>query len=214
MEKKDSKVLTFLRKNASYFILALCIVAVGLSVSIMLITKNNKNSVNVSNPIISEKPTDTIIPDDSSDPVDKPVTEVIAFIMPVQNCERIERYSDTMVWNSTLNRYSAHMATDFFADEGTNVYCVYDGVVKSVESSLLQGVTVTVEHGNGLQTVYNSLEDGEFVTVGKQVKAGDVIGVVSQTNRQESAEGAHLHFEVLEDGQSIDPIKYMVFDEK
>ncbi len=224
MEKKDSKFVAFLRKNAAYFVLALCIIAIGLSVSISLIVKNNQPSIEVTNPDVTDTPTDNVIPDepsgpvdspvDSDTPVDKPVVEVITFIMPVENCTEIERYSDTMVWNSTLNRYSSHMATDFFASEGTAVLCVYDGVIKSVDNSILKGVTVTIEHKDGLTTVYNSLADADTVSVGQQVKAGDVIGHVSLSNRQESGSGAHLHFEVLEDGVSIDPIKYMSFEEK
>jgi murein DD-endopeptidase MepM/ murein hydrolase activator NlpD len=73
---------------------------------------------------------------------------------------------------------------------------------------------VTIDHGNGLKTVYNSLADGDSVTEGQVVKAGDVIGQVSVTNRQEYKSGAHLHFEVLENGDSIDPIKYLNMDNK
>lgn len=192
----------------------MCIIAIGLSVSIMIIKKSNSPTIDVNNPIVSDTPTDDITPNEPSDPVDNPVEEVVNFIMPIENCLSVARYSDTMAWNGTLKRYSAHKATDFFAEDGTGVLCVYDGVVKSVENSILTGVTVTVDHGNGLTTVYNSLSDDIKVTEGQSVKSGEVLGYVSSTNRQESVGGAHLHFEVVENGQSIDPIKYMVFDEK
>ncbi len=214
MEKKENKFVTFLRRNSTYLILALCIVAIGLSVSIMIIKKSNSPTIDVNNPIVNDKSTDDITPVEPSDPVDNPVEEVVNFIMPIENCLSVARYSDTMAWNSTLKRYSAHKATDFYADGGTGVLCVYDGVVKSVENSILTGVTVTVDHGNGLTTVYNSLSDEVNVTEGQSVKSGEVLGYVASTNRQESASGTHLHFEVVENGQSIDPIKYMVFDEK
>ena len=214
MEKKENKFLIFLRRNSAYLILALCIIAVGLSVSIMIISKSNSPAINLNTPTINENPTDSVIPDEPSDSVDKPIVEVVNFIMPVENAISVARYSDKVVWNSTLERYSSHKATDFFAESGTSVLCVYDGTIKSVENSLLKGVSVTVDHGNGLQTVYNSLSEVVLVSEGQVVKSGDILGYVSASNRQESKDGAHLHFEVVEDGNSIDPIKYMVFDEK
>jgi murein DD-endopeptidase MepM/ murein hydrolase activator NlpD len=134
--------------------------------------------------------------------------------MPVENPTSIGEYSESMVFNSTLGRFSAHMAIDFFADEGTDVLAVYDGKISKIENTLLKGTTITIEHGNGLYTVYNSLADGDSVSVGQKVKQGDVIGQVSLTNRQEYKSGAHLHFEVIENGENIDPSKYLAFEEK
>ena len=103
---------------------------------------------------------------------------------------------------------------DFFANEGTSVFAVYDGVVSDVSSDLLKGVTVVIDHGNGLKTVYNSLADVDDISVGVTVKKGDVIGYVSSSNRQESSSGAHLHFEVMENDSVIDPAKYLTIEEK
>ena len=41
-----------------------------------------------------------------------------------------------------------------------------------------------------------------------------MIGEVSVSNRTEYKDGAHLHFEVMEDGVLIDPIKYLAIEEK
>jgi len=134
--------------------------------------------------------------------------------MPVNNPTSIGAYSETMVWCSTMGRFESHMAIDFFAQEGESVLAVYDGVVESVESTLLEGVTVVLDHGNGLKTIYNSLADIDGVSVGQTVKQGQIIGEVSVSNRQEYKDGAHLHFEVKENGQTIDPVKYLSIDEK
>lgn len=213
---KKNKFLTFMKKNALYFILTGCILAVGLSVTLMLIAQEN-NSVQVDVPVIEtplpddiNKPSST--PDDNEvvEPVQKPIT----FIMPVDNTSSIVEYSEELTWCSTLSRFEVHKAMDFFAPEGSNVYAVYDGVVESVTSTFLQGVSITIDHGNGLKTVYNSLADGDQVFVGQIVNQGDIIGEVSVTNRQEYKDGAHLHFEVLENNISIDPIKYLSINEK
>jgi murein DD-endopeptidase MepM/ murein hydrolase activator NlpD len=103
---------------------------------------------------------------------------------------------------------------DFYAEEGAEVFAVYDGVVESVETTLLDGVNIVIDHENGLKTVYNSLADGDMVSVGDAVAKGEVIGAVSITNRQEYKSGAHLHFEVLENGKSINPLNYLTLPEK
>lgn len=218
MKKSNGRILMFLRRNAVYLVLAFCILAVGLSITLMLVNRENQVSVDSGKKPSVVQPID---PDDGKEdepanpdtPVD-PVIKPVVFIMPVANASTIGEYGDTMVWNSTLGHYTSHLGIDFFAEEGTPVYAVYDGTVKSVESNLLKGVTITIDHGNGLYTIYNSLADGETVTVGQKVLQGDMIGEVSVSNRTEYKDGAHLHFEVMEDGVLIDPIKYLAIEEK
>ncbi len=217
MKKTANKAILFIKRNSVYIILALCILAVALSVTLMFLKESVTPQPEIQNPIddeqaqIPDEPVDSpIIPDEPDEPVDS----VITFIMPVANTTAIEEYSSTMVFNVTLNRYEAHMAMDFFASEGTEVLAVYKGTIESVENTLLKGYTVTIDHGNGLKTVYNSLADGDSVSVGQTVNAGDVIGHVSTSNRQEYKEGAHLHFEVIENGTIIDPSKYLILEEK
>ncbi len=222
MKQSNGKAVGFMKKNAVYFILALCVVAIGIAATMMLVkddginntVKNPDNVADTGNPTVPdivEPDPPTVNPDNEDE---TPVDSIITFIMPVENSTKISRYSEQMVFNTTLKRYSAHLATDFFADEGTDVLAVYDGTVKKIENSLLKGYVITIDHGNGLETVYGSLADGDAVAEGQKVKKGDVIGQVSVTNRQEYRDGAHLHFEVTEDGKVIDPIKYLSFDEK
>lgn len=212
MQKTKTRFSEFMRKNAIYFILAFCILAVGLTVTLMMISNANKiDEANVIETPIDDpvvKP-DPVTPDDPA-----PVIKTITFISPVENASSVMAYTESMTFNQTLKRYESHKATDFIASEGANVLAVYEGTVESVDNTLLDGVTVVINHGNGLKTVYNSLSDDEFVKVGQTVSQGDIIGKVSATNRRESALGAHLHFEVLKEGVSIDPVAYLVIDEK
>ncbi len=225
MKQTESKALNFFKRNAVYLILAFCILAIGLSVTLVLVHRNNE-AQQLENPLEQEDPSDNTDlpsgPEEPDDPVDvpgteepdEPVIDVIEFIMPVENATEIAGYSESMVFNSTLGRFSAHTAIDFFAAEGTPVYAVEDGTVESVTNGILEGVTVIIDHGDGLKTVYNSLADPDEVSVGQKVARGDKIGEVSVTNRQEYKDGAHLHFEVTENGETIDPGKYLVFEEK
>ncbi|MBO7149580.1 MAG: M23 family metallopeptidase [Clostridia bacterium] len=211
-KSKTSSALRFIRANAVYFVLGLCILAVGLSITFMLMQKgDNLTLENEQKPSI-DKPSDSVItpPEEDLNPVQKP----IMFILPVETPTSIGEYGDTMVYNSTLGRFTAHLAIDFFAPEGSDVLAVYDGTILSVETTFLQGTTVTIDHGNGLYSIYNSLADGDSVAVGQVVKQGDVIGQVSTSNRQEYKDGAHVHFSVKEGGELINPEKYLAFEEK
>ena len=220
MKKANGKFVLFLKKNALWLILSFCIIAVGLSVTLMMLTGGDggtqiekpNDDDEIQTPGGNEDEDDDVIGPGQDD--EEPVDTVIVFAMPVENATSIGEYSETMVFNSTLSRFSTHLAIDFFAPEGTDVLAAYDGVVESVTNDLLKGYTVTIDHGNGLKTIYNSLADGDGVTAGQQVAKGDVIGQVSVTNRQEYKSGAHLHFEVMENNALIDPGTYLVFDEK
>lgn len=216
MKKTQNRATLFLKRNAVYLVLALCVLAVTLSVVLTFLTDSN-TMPEVNAPIDNEQVQepdvpveDPIIPDEPEIPVDT----VITFIMPVSSTVAIEEYSEIPVFNSTLSRYEVHKAIDFYTEEGANVFAVYGGTIEKVENTLLEGITVTIDHGNGLKTVYNSLADGDSVSVGQKVAQGDIIGQVSTTNRQEYKEGAHLHFEVFENGLVIDPVKYLTIDEK
>lgn len=211
-KSKTSNVLRFIRANAVYLVLGLCILAVGLSITFMLMQKGDNLTLDNEQKPSIEKPSDSVItpPEEDLNPVQKP----IVFILPVETPTSIGEYGDTMVYNSTLGRFTAHLAIDFFAPEGSDVLAVYDGTILSVDTSFLQGTTVTIDHGNGLYSIYNSLADGDSVSVGQMVKQGDVIGQVSTTNRQEYKGGAHVHFSVKEDGEFINPEKYLAFEEK
>lgn len=208
----------FFKRNATYIILALCIIAIGVSIALIMVGERESLSLNGETGEV--QPADNFNEPGEDEPKedgpqeDEPTVSVISFCMPVESYSAIEEYTETLAYNPTLKRYSAHKAIDFYGEEGVKVFCAFDGVVKSVENSLLSGVTVTVDHGDGLTTVYNSLLDAEDVWVGMQLKKGDVIGVISTSNRQEYKEGAHLHFEAYENGVSINPEKYLSIDNK
>jgi len=68
------------------------------------------------------------------------------------------------------------------------------------------GLAVYVSHGYGLTTRYGHLSKIEVET-GQQVTRGDEIGRVGSTGR---ATGYHLHYEVLQDGRSVNPIAYLL----
>lgn len=117
--------------------------------------------------------------------------------------------------NQTLNSYYAHSGMDFAAAVGTEVFAVEDGVVESIyKDDLLSGTEITVSHGDGLKSVYRFVTEADGLKVGAQVKKGDVIATVAEATGSEYKDGAHLHFEILKDGKSVDPALHLTLDEK
>ena len=73
-----------------------------------------------------------------------------------------------------------------------------------------RGNYVVVSHGSGNTTTYQHLSK-RSVNVGDKVAQGQVLGITGSTG---VSSGAHLHFEITENGQIVDPLKYLTNYEK
>ncbi len=117
--------------------------------------------------------------------------------------------------NQTLNSYYEHKGVDFVAEVGTEVLAAQSGVVESIyKDDLLSGTEITLDHGNGLKTVYRFVTETEGLKVGQTVEKGAVIATVAEANGDEYKDGAHLHFEILQDGKQVDPAVHLTLEEK
>lgn len=99
-----------------------------------------------------------------------------------------------------------HNGVDYTVPEGTRVFAPADGVVKSAvtRKASSSGMSVTIDHGNGYQTIYNHLSK---VTVrrGQRVRRGDIIALTGDSGLSLSP---HLHYEIVYNGKHVDPIHY------
>jgi murein DD-endopeptidase MepM/ murein hydrolase activator NlpD len=94
-----------------------------------------------------------------------------------------------------------HAGLDLKVAYGQEVRAASGGVVKFAGEQAGYGTTVVVDHGDGLETRYAHLSSTE-VRAGSVVSAGQPIARSGNSGR---STGAHLHFEVRQDGQPIDP---------
>ena len=222
MSKNNSSILDFIKRNAYYLAFIVCLAVLVMITVALVVSDNGKGALEVNGGGAqvednSEKPSDNNETPDNETPSDnqgggnnnqeeKPTA--IIFDMPVSG-EIIKDYvGASVVYNQTLGLYTGHKAIDFAAEEGATVSCVYDGVIESIEVSKINGTSVTVDHGNGLKTVYNSIEANEDLIEGMTVMKGQALGGVSTNNKTEYLDGAHLHFEVLLNGEKVDPAPY------
>ncbi len=94
-----------------------------------------------------------------------------------------------------------HTGIDIGVHYGTPVEAAGAGVVVFVGYNGDYGTMITIDHGNGYQTMYCHLSR-VLTAVGKRVRKGDVIGLVGTTGR---TTGPHLHFGATLNGVLINP---------
>ena len=98
-----------------------------------------------------------------------------------------------------------HQGIDIAADMGTPIVATADGVVTAAGWNGGYGNMVDVDHGGGIVTRYGHAS-ALAVTVGQQVRRGEVIAYVGSTGR---STGPHVHYEVRVDGQPVNPAGYL-----
>ncbi len=98
--------------------------------------------------------------------------------------------------------YAGHLGIDIAAGEGAPVYAADSGVV-TIASGVSSGYgnVIMIDHGNGFVTLYAHLSQFN-VKPCQGVTVGQLIGLAGNTG---NSSGAHLHFEVRENGGFINP---------
>jgi murein DD-endopeptidase MepM/ murein hydrolase activator NlpD len=108
----------------------------------------------------------------------------------------------SMRFHPILQKWRAHLGTDFAAPTGTPARTVGDGVVEFAGAQNGYGNVVFIRHRNGHETVYAHLSKIS-VQRGQSVSQGQTIGLVGATGW---ATGPHLHFEFRVNGAHQDPM--------
>ena len=70
-------------------------------------------------------------------------------------------------------------------------------------------MTLIIEHENWFKTIYSNLLTTEFVSEDEKVEKGQSIGTIGNSAIFEIADEPHLHFEMLKDGEYVDPTLYL-----
>jgi murein DD-endopeptidase MepM/ murein hydrolase activator NlpD len=104
-------------------------------------------------------------------------------------------------------RRENHPAVDIAAPPGKPVLATADGIVtQAADIGDGLGTAVSLSHGFGMTTRYGHMSRVN-VKKGQMVKRGEVIGFVGSTGR---STGYHLHYEVLQDGNPVDPLAFIL----
>lgn len=135
------------------------------------------------------------------------------FLNPMNmNMAKISKeYSmDMVIYNQTLDQYMVHPGVDLESKD-KNVMAVADGIISDMYTDDAYGITIEITHDNGYISRYCNLESEKTVEKGDSVKAGQVIGLIGKSALYEGADNAHLHFELLQGGNLVNPQKYITF---
>lgn len=98
-----------------------------------------------------------------------------------------------------------HRAVDIGAPLGTEILAGFDGAVSFAGNNGGYGNVVILKGEKGIEARYAHM-NSIAVTSGQSIKKGDVIGTVGNTG---NSTGAHLHMEVLRNGQYLNPIFFV-----
>lgn len=98
-----------------------------------------------------------------------------------------------------------HGGIDFAGSQNTEVIAVASGVVTWSGKRAGYGNLVEISHGNGYLTRY-AHNRKNLVAVGDKVEKGQAVAIIGSTGR---TTGTHVHFEVVRNGEYVDPKKYI-----
>jgi hypothetical protein len=133
----------------------------------------------------------------------------IPSIMPVSNRDLKRTASGWGMRMHPIYRIPRfHYGMDFTAPTGTDIFATGNGIVKEVGRNAGYGNIVLLDHGYGYETMYGHLSRIN-VKIGQTVNRGDVIGFVGSSG---ASTAPHLHYEVMKNGQKVNPQNYYFQD--
>lgn len=180
-------------------------------------TSTSKNSDNTDETIVKEeKPDESDTPTSSAENPNLgeeskaiETKKEVSFIKPTEG-EIIGQFAkDNLVYSETLKEWIVHTGIDIKTDKTSVIKTSADGIIKSIVNDPRYGLTVVISHDDGYETVYSNLLTAEFVVVGEEVEQGQTIGTAGNTAVFESGMECHLHFEIMKDGEYLDPTLYL-----
>ena len=150
------------------------------------------------------------------EPEEKPVkkAETMSFskeetlIWPVDGNVILNYSMDQTVYFATLDQYKYNPALVIAGETGEPILAAADGKVTALGNDARLGNTLTVDLGNGYQTIYGQLQEIR-VQEGQMLNQGDVIGYIEDPTKYYTVEGPNLYFQLLRDGKPENPLEYM-----
>lgn len=131
-------------------------------------------------------------------------------IVPIGDKELTRLSSTFGIRNDPIyNVPKMHSGLDFTAPTGSKIYATGDGIIETMEYSTGgYGNHIVINHGFGYKSHYAHLSKFE-TKLNRKVKRGELIGRVGSTGKSTAP---HLHYEVIKNGNKIDPINFFFTD--
>ena len=136
--------------------------------------------------------------------IEKPFNDASVKIVKSFYDYKEENHENSIIYYE--NTYMPNTGIIYKGNETFDVLSIYEGEVIKIEEDEIMGTIVTIKHSENVLSIYQSLKDVK-VKEGDLVNKQDVIGL-SGKNNLSSDIGEHLHFELIVNGQNVDPEKY------
>ena len=233
MKYQESKTARFFAGKGFYLVLAACLVAVGAAAWLAVahfnppqdVVDRGSDAADVSSqrvdlagtPVSDVEDTrsdPSSAPETSAasadDPADEPAADVNTapaahfFVLPVTG-EILKPFSDTeLQYSETHKDLRLHDGVDIACDAGSVIKAAGAGVVNEVTQDANWGVTVVIDHGNGILGYYCGLNAKPPVKKGDAVTPGTQIGSLDEIPC-ECLDQSHLHLRFTRNGVPISP---------
>ena len=131
-----------------------------------------------------------------------------SYSLPLGNDISMDYSNGEMVYSKTMDDWRVHTGIDFKGEAGSEVKAIGSGTVMSVTNDTLYGITIEIDHGDGVVARYCGLDQNPNVSEGKEVRTGDRLGLLGSVPC-EASEESHLHFEVRVNGTLTDPLEVL-----
>jgi len=135
--------------------------------------------------------------------VDSAKKKLLPSVMPIEG----GWYSSNYGWriDPITGVRAFHEGMDFMAEMGTPAHAAAGGMVIYSDFHSQYGNMIEIDHGNGLISRYAHLSK-RMVKNGDVVLSGGLVGAVGSTGR---STGPHLHFEVRQNGEPLNPVRFL-----
>ncbi len=191
-----------------YITLAVIITVVAVLIVTAAVAKRSET------PALPDSSNQTTLPPQSTDNTTTPNTNTLpTFSLPVVGAVSYDFSDSIPVFSLTMGDYRTHLGVDISASLGTEVKAVADGKVSNIWDDPFMGKCVSIEHSGNAVSIYKNLapDVSEGLTIGCDVKVGDVIGAVGESAMNEIAEEPHLHYELKVNDKHVDPKDHFTF---
>lgn len=222
------RAVEFVTGKGFYLAVLVCVMAIGLSAYFMIQSvRSNMSkladqpasgtaSITVTpapRPTVTPRPTPAPTPTPVPTPTPTPAPTVqettAAYAWPVSGSVISSFSVEALSYNETMGDWRTHDGIDIATSLGTRVQATAKGVVSAVYDDEVMGVTVVVDHGNELYSVYANLEENPPVAVGDTVASDTVVGEIGDTAVAESGRQPHLHFAMYQGDTPVNPEDYL-----
>ena len=116
-----------------------------------------------------------------------------------------------LVYSETMKDWRTHNGIDFGGESGDTVFSACRGEVDDVYTDDFWGTVIEIRISDSVTARYCGVEPGVPVAKGDMVSPGDAIAVLGEIP-VECADGSHLHFEIIVNGEPADPLAFLKLD--